>query len=298
MSNTLITIEQETAKWELQQRKAAAFAASSLVPTQYRSQIEKKEGYNTVLIPNPSAVPNCIIAMNMAHRLGADELMVMQNLYIIEGRPSWSSQWNISMTNSCGRFSPLKFKIEDLGNREVDYFEYVWNSQTKKREAVAKKITIHDFSCVAYATEKSTGEILESAKVTIEMAVKEGWYTKTGSKWQTMPEVMLRYRSASFFSSIYAPELKMGLMTVEEAQDTSPVDLSATYPDAVEIQAATTNDSIAKAIKAAKPEVNEPAQSPNIVDGVDQATGEVVGNEGDFEINPAAQAAAQDNFDV
>lgn len=233
----VITIEQETAKWELQQRKAQAYSSSSLVPVQYRSQVEKKE-YGKVVgyEPNPSAVANCIIAMNMANRLGADELMVMQNLYIIEGRPSWSSQWNISMVNSCGRFSPLKFKLEDLGVKEVDYVEYQYNQTTKKREAIQKKITIQNFSCVAYATEKSTGETLESAAVTIEMAVKEGWYTKAGSKWQTMPEVMLRYRSASFFSSIYAPELKMGLVTTEEAQDINPaVNLAETYPDAIDM---------------------------------------------------------------
>ena len=233
----VITIEQETAKWELQQRKAQAYSSSSLVPVQYRSQVEKKE-YGKVVgyEPNPSAVANCIIAMNMANRLGADELMVMQNLYIIEGRPSWSSQWNISMVNSCGRFSPLKFKLEDLGVKEVDYVEYQYNQTTKKREAIQKKITIQNFSCVAYATEKATGETLESAAVTIEMAVKEGWYTKAGSKWQTMPEVMLRYRSASFFSSIYAPELKMGLVTTEEAQDINPaVNLAETYPDAIDM---------------------------------------------------------------
>jgi hypothetical protein len=34
-----------------------------------------------------------------------------------------------------------------------------------------------------------------------------------------MDEVMLRYRTASFFGKLYAPELLMGLQTVEEAQD-------------------------------------------------------------------------------
>lgn len=55
--------------------------------------------------------------------------------------------------------------------------------------------------------------------MTIEMAVREGWFTKSGSKWQTMPEVMLRYRAAAFFGKLYAPELLMGLRTAEEEQD-------------------------------------------------------------------------------
>ena len=290
MTTELTLIQQETAKWELQQRKATAYSSSSLVPIQYRAQVEKKE-YGKVVgyEPNTSAVANCIIAMNMANRLGADELMVMQNLYIIEGRPSWSSQWNISMVNSCGRFSPLKFKIEDLGQKEVDFFEYVYNQQTKKREQVAKKITIRDFSCIAYATEKATGETLESAKVSIEMAVKEGWYTKTGSKWQTMPEVMLRYRSASFFSSIYAPELKMGLMTVEETQDSVPADLSPIYPNAIQVNNTPVGD------LADESQANNTSDS-NIVDGVDQSTGEVVG-EPEVQIDPAIEAKAAEMFD-
>ncbi|MEG2268721.1 MAG: recombinase RecT, partial [Acinetobacter sp.] len=61
--------------------------------------------------------------------------------------------------------------------------------------------------------------LVESSKISMEMAVKEGWYTKNGSKWKTMPEQMLRYRAASFFGRVYAPELLMGLRSVEEEQD-------------------------------------------------------------------------------
>jgi hypothetical protein len=185
-----------------------------------------------IVSDNPSGISNCIIAIDIADRMKANELMVMQNLSIIQGRPSWSSQWVIAMINGCGKFSSLRFKVEDLGEKSVDYIEYGWEG--KQQVEIVKKIKVHNFSCIAYATEKATGEVLESAKVTIEMAVKEGWYTKKGSKWQTMPEVMLRYRSASFFGSIYAPELKMGLQTVEESEDMPPVDLSPKYPNAIE----------------------------------------------------------------
>src|SRR5690606_12997264 len=73
--------------------------------------------------------------------------------------------------------------------------------------------------CVAWATEKATGERLESAPVTMEMAVNEGWYGKNGSKWKSMPDLMMRYRSAAFFGRIYAPELLMGLPAEEEVHD-------------------------------------------------------------------------------
>lgn len=228
-SNGLISIEEQTKSWELMQRKAQAYSQSSLVPSQYRSQIEKKENFKTVLVDNPSGLANCIIAIDMAQRMRANELMVMQNLSIIQGRPSWSSQWIIAMINGCGRFSPLRFDVKPLGEKEVDYIEYTW--EDKRQVPVQKKIKIDNYSCKAWATEKETGQRLESSEITIEMAVKEGWYTKAGSKWQTMPEVMLRYRAASFFGKIYAPELLMGLQSVEESQDV--VDLSTKYPDAI-----------------------------------------------------------------
>ena len=56
---------------------------------------------------------------------------------------------------------------------------------------------------------------------------------KSGSKWPTMPEQMLRYRAASFWVSAYAPEMAMGLRTEEEQRDIVDVeyeDLSATHP--------------------------------------------------------------------
>lgn len=209
--------------FELSQRIAKMLSSSTLVPEQYRQTIKVKNGkdQNGNMTyreePNPNGLANCVIALNMASRLNADPLMVMQNLYLIEGRPSWSSQFIMAAINSCGRFSALRFELEDLGEKEVEYTEVVWENRSKRN--VVKKITIRDLSCVAFAVERETGERIESSKITMEMAVKEGWYGKNGSKWQTMPEQMLRYRAASFFGRVYAPELLMGLRSSEEEQE-------------------------------------------------------------------------------
>jgi hypothetical protein len=209
--------------FELSQRIAKMLSASTLVPEQYRAVNKVKAGKDNNgnwlfrEEPNPNGLANCVIALNMASRLNADPLMVMQNLYLIEGRPSWSSQFIMAAINSCGRFSALRFELEDLGEKEVEYAETVWENRSKKN--VVKKITIRDLSCVAFAVERETGERIESSKITMEMAVKEGWYGKNGSKWQTMPEQMLRYRAASFFGRVYAPELLMGLRSSEEEQE-------------------------------------------------------------------------------
>ena len=127
--------------------------------------------------------------------------MVMQNLYIVHGRPGWSSQFLISTFNASGRFSALRY--EWVGERGTD-----------------------DWGCRAWAIELATGEKLVGSTVTIGLAKKEGWYNKQGSKWQTMPEQMLMYRAASWFVRAYAPEIAMGLHTVEEMRDT--IDLQET----------------------------------------------------------------------
>ena len=209
--------------FELSQRVAKMLASSTLVPEQYRAITKVKAGKDNngqwvyQDVENPNGLSNCVIALNMANRMGADPLMIMQNLYLIEGRPSWSSQFIMASINSCGRFSSLRFEIEDLGEKEVEYQDTAWVNNRK--QTTTKKIKIQNISCVAWVIERESGERLESSKISIEMAVKEGWYQKNGSKWQTMPEQMLRYRAASFFGRVYAPELLMGLRSADEEQD-------------------------------------------------------------------------------
>lgn len=163
--------------FELMQRASKALAASTLVPKDFQNNL-----------------PNCLIALEMAQRIGASPLMVMQNLYIVHGRPGWSAKFLIASFNQCGRFSALRFE---------------WTGTSGK----------DDWGCRAYATEKSTGERIEGPLITIELAKKEGWYNKSGSKWQTIPELMLTYRAAAWMVNTHAPEISMGLNTAEEMTD-------------------------------------------------------------------------------
>ena len=61
--------------------------------------------------------------------------------------------------------------------------------------------------------------------VTIAMAKAEGWYQKNGSKWKTMPELMICYRSAAFWTRLFAPEIGLGINTSDEAIDTVGVEV-------------------------------------------------------------------------
>jgi hypothetical protein len=133
---------------------------------------------------------NCIVAIMVAQRVGIDPFTVMQNMDVIHGRPSWKSTYIISAVNSSGRFAPLRFETDDVdGGR-----------------------------CRAWTTDKS-GERLDGPWVSIKMAKAEGWIDRKGSKWATMPDLMLRYRAAAFFGRLYAPDILNGMQTVDEVAD-------------------------------------------------------------------------------
>ena len=141
-----------------------------------------------------SNLSNCVIAVDIATRMRKSPLLVMQHLNIIHGRPSWSAVFLLSTINTCGKFTPLRYEFVGTPGKD-------------------------DYGCIAWAVEHNTGEVLKGTKVDIAMAKAEGWYNKTGSKWQTMPEQMLRYRSAAFFVRAYAPELSLGFQTTDEVED-------------------------------------------------------------------------------
>lgn len=157
------------------QRVAKMLSQSELIPKEYQGEIQ-----------------NVMIALELSNRIGASPIMVMQNLSIIHGKPSWSSTFIIASLNSCKKFSPLRFEL------------------------VGEKDTM---SCYAWAYEISTNEKIVGPTVTMAMAKAEGWLDKNGSKWKTMPELMIRYRSAAFFGRLYAPEILMGMQTMEEIVD-------------------------------------------------------------------------------
>ena len=215
------------------QRFCKLLASSDLVPDNYKMNLKhipanaSTEQATAIQLENQAAqnkaVANCMIATEISMRIGASPLMVMQNMVPIYGKPSWSSKFLIATVNSCGRFEPLQYRFTNKGMLGmVDYTDYVWDARSNRKQAVTKQFdgkTIQDIECVAYTTKKGSKEILESSPVSIRLAIQEGWYTKSGSKWQTMTKQMLMYRAASWWTSVYAPDLSMGMRTIEEQQD-------------------------------------------------------------------------------
>lgn len=184
-STMLTPVEQEERAFNLAQRQAKVYTSSSIVPDTYRGDAN---------------IGNAIIALDIAKRINANPLMVMQNLYIVHGNPAWSSKFLIATINNCGRYTPLRYEFCGEEGKA-------------------------SWGCRCYAYEKRDTEHTEKLLgtwVTMDMAQREGWQGKPGSKWKTMPQQMLMYRAAAFWQRTYAPEISMGLLTEDEQEDIAP----------------------------------------------------------------------------
>lgn len=147
---------------------------------------------------------DCIIAISMANRMGVEPLTVMQWSQVVQGNFTWKGTACKALIDGSGKYRNSRYEF--TGTEGAD----TWG-------------------CRLIAERISTGETVRGPWVTIKLAKDEGWYGKSGSKWKTMPDLMLRYRAASFFAKTECPEVLMGFQTAEEVGDALRVD-----PDAPE----------------------------------------------------------------
>lgn len=162
--------------FEIGQRIAKVFASSSFVPDVYKGNIG-----------------NCMIGLNMAIRMNADPLMVLQNLVAVHGTPTFEAKFAIACFNATGKYSTLSYS--EVGERGKD-----------------------SWGMCAYAIELKTGAVKKGPVVTVQMAKDEGWYSRN-PKWKNVPELMLRYRAASWFIRTTDPGIMMGFQTKDEVED-------------------------------------------------------------------------------
>lgn len=156
---------------------AQNYAHSTMVPSNYQGN-----------------VANCFVALELSARMNVSPMLVLQNLYIVQGKPAWSGQACVALVNGSGMFDPLEFVfVGEHGNPS--------------------------FGCYAQARRKSSEKIIKGTTITMQMAQDEGWLSKNGSKWKTMPEQMLKYRAAAFFARVECPHVLMGFQTDDEVRD-------------------------------------------------------------------------------
>ena len=180
MSNDLITAEVQ--RFELEQRKAKAFSLSAFFPRHLMGQ-----GPNGAQI----SVANATIVYDIAYRMNLSPLEVAQSIFIIQGKPSFETKFLVARLNTSGL---LKGRLNTIVSQDGQ-------------------------SAYCEAIDAQTGAVLRGTTITMEMAKREGWLGKNGSKWQTMPTLMLKYRAQSFFINEFFPEVRLGPRTKEEIQD-------------------------------------------------------------------------------
>lgn len=137
---------------------------------------------------------DCLIAYQIARRLNEEPLTVFQNIYVVSGRPGWKTEYVIARANKAGVFSG---RITWATTGEGDTL------------AVTAKVTLAD-----------TGELV-TVTCDMAMAKADGW-TKN-AKYTSMPEHMLRWRSAAMLIRLYAPEVMLGMPVLEEVEDLPPI---------------------------------------------------------------------------
>ncbi|MBQ8824924.1 MAG: hypothetical protein IJZ64_06820 [Ruminococcus sp.] len=135
---------------------------------------------------------DCTIAIDMAMRMGVSPLMVMQSLYVVKGKPSWSGQ-------ACFSFIEASPKFKNA------HHVYVGTPGQL------------DYGCYVSAVRTCDGEVVNGVCVTMWMAQAEGW--TRNSKWCNMPELMLAYRASAFFARVHCPSVLMGMSVEGEVED-------------------------------------------------------------------------------
>lgn len=182
-----------------------------------------------------TGIANGVLVINMAMRLREDPLTVAQNIYFVGGKPGWMTTYLIAKANQHGVFDgPIEWKTEGAGDA---------------------------LSVTAYATMSRTGRVV-SVTCDMKLAKAEGW--TSNKKYSTMPEQMLRYRSATWLIRLYCPEILVG---VPPAID-NELPMRDVTPDDVTPR---------RAAPAAQPAVTaEPEQTVEVIDA---ETGEVTEEE-------------------
>jgi len=167
---------------------------TGLVPTTFGQLMRVAQIFsNSKMVPPhfQGQPDNCFVALQMAYRMDLDPMTALQNIHIVSGKPGLSGALIIALINRSGSLSgPVRFRIEGKGET---------------------------LSVTAFGMLKQGDEI--SFTVPWSMVVAEGW-TKN-PKYKTMPEVMMRYRAATFLARFHFPEVIIGMHSSDEWEDTT-----------------------------------------------------------------------------
>lgn len=162
----------DSARYEHVQRVAKVYLGSSMIPGHFKK------------------LEDVFVVCQMAFRMNVDPLMLLQNTYVVSGKPGLTGQMGIALVNASGI---LKGRLK---------FRYEGKDDTR--------------ACTAWGIDRESGEILE-CRIDMEVVKGEGWLKNT--KWKTMRDQMLAYRAGAWFGRMYCPDALFGLQTSDELDD-------------------------------------------------------------------------------
>lgn len=198
--NLSVSIYTDPVKFELAQKVAKLLSECTLFPPHFQGE---------------KNMANCFVAMQLCNRIGEDPFLLMQKLYVVNGRLGMESQLAIALLHKSGFF---KTRIKYRPNE-------------KQGDAAG---------WIAYATDKE-GNLCEE-ECTIDMAKKKGWWSKDKSNWPAMPDLMCKYRAAMLLGRLHCPEALMGMYTKDELLDLGEAEVITPRGFASDLDAALAED--------------------------------------------------------
>lgn len=255
---------------------AAQFATTQLIPKHFQDKPQ-----------------DVFVALHMAHRMGCDPILVLQNLYVVHGMPGWKSSFIIAQANMAKAFaSPIRWRVEKRGEPiAIKRKKTSWDNGQKRTTEV--NAVVPDIAVTAYAADKTTGEEL-AVEVTMQQAIAEGW--TDNEKYSSLGEQMLRYRSAAFLVRLYAPQVMLGVPVVDELEDVEGVAAPAApaEPAMRTYDAASLNDMLKPKVAVTQPSPAAPAVDLTIHD---DPSPPAAAPENEHAPDPAPPAAPAETYD-
>lgn len=193
------SIALEVKMFDLEQRRAVALSKSAFFPEALRGD-----------------VASAVIVNDLSKRMDVSEMEIAQSIYIIYGKPSFSTTFLVARLNTSGLIAGT---LETVMNEEKN-------------------------SCYCTAIDAASGKEIKGVTITLEMAKAEGWSTKSGSKWKTMPELMLEKRAQAFFIRGKYPQVMFGSQTKEELEDVHADVIDAEFSTSPEKEIKENNSSV------------------------------------------------------
>lgn len=201
---------------------AGMMSKSNIVPKDYQG--------------NPG---NVLVAVQWGMELGLQPLQAMQNIAVINGRPSIWGDAMLAIVRGSGLLESIKEDISETG---------------------------------AVCTIKRRGEDTVSREFTIEDAKRAGLYGKQGP-WQQHPKRMMQMRARAFALRDVFPDVLRGVNIAEEARD-MPVEKdmgAAEVVDTPQAPAASKTESLRNKVAAKRGKAGEEVTLDSVLKAIEAA---------------------------